>query len=478
MFPAASTATNLTWVITPSIGTTSTTTTAGFQVTFTVAGTYSISLSSTDPANGTVTTNAIQVFIVNCGLPARPEHAVWCYQRSVHLDFTTGIALSTPPNSSISNPLSPFSSTSQCDPITGNLHFYTDGIRVWNNSNVLIGNITNANYGSNIKGTISVPNPNNFNANPQTRTNSYYIFTVPAYGQSGNGSLVFGEVAINAGIAGLISSNNTLPAGIFNTNVVEAITAIPHCNGIDTWIIVHEINSSNTISYLLSGSGISLAVQNSSLPFINSNPGPSRHRFTIESAPHGDAMAIFNWANETVYFYSFNNTNGQMTYTSSVVIPQGSANTQLHGSFAPNTGGGSYFYYAVNSSTNSLYQIELPTLNAPIIQNIPFSLGSPLRQLDGSIQLGPDNLIYLSSFTQNNFGDSKMLVIRAPNVSGPGVAGCNPVVNLNNFTIGQRNFFSLPNLADATRNPSLSLDFLAVASICSTYTFSVGACWS
>ncbi|MBK9637033.1 MAG: PKD domain-containing protein [Bacteroidetes bacterium] len=481
LFPASSTATNLIWTITPAAFS-SNTTLSGFQATINTAGMYTISLTSTDPmfgGAGTVT-NTINVFVVNCGLPLRPEHAVWCYQNNVRLDFSSGLPVSTLPNSAIiGGNTNEFSSTSQSDAVTGNLLFYTNGLSVWNNNNALIGNISTALYGSPIKGTISVPNPNNFNFDLQTRTNSYFIFTVPAYGQSGNGSLVFGEVEINAGMATLISSNNTIPAGIFSTNVVEAITAVPHCNGRDTWIIVHEINSSNTISYLLTGNGISLAVQNNSAPFQNTNPSSVGSRFSIESAPSGDAIAIYNCADEIVYFYSFDNSDGTMQFQSSVQVPQGAGVNTLQGSFAPFITGGSYFYYAVGAATNTMYQIELPTLAAPNpIQNIPITLGSPQRRLTGSIQLGPDNYIYLSAFNIPNPPDSRMLVIRAPNIAGPGTTGCDPQLSNLSFSTGQRNRFSLPNLLDAERSTSLPFIFSAAATSCSTYNFNVNPCWS
>ena len=123
--------------------------------------------------------------------------------------------------------------------------FYTDGITVWNSNHVAMPNGTGLNGGiSSTQSALIVPQP-------QT-PNIYYVFTT-AEAQGAQGvcySIV--DMTLQGGLGDVTTKNVQL-----YTPSAEKVCATKHNNGIDYWILSHELGTNNFVAYLLTSAGVS-----------------------------------------------------------------------------------------------------------------------------------------------------------------------------------------------------------------------------
>ncbi|HEY6162416.1 MAG TPA: PKD domain-containing protein, partial [Bacteroidia bacterium] len=219
-----------------------------------------------------------------------------------------------------------------CDQ-NGAILFYTDGITVWNAAGVAcptqLNGSPNTPGGSAAQGVVIVPMvPQNIHT-----VNLFYIFTV---------SDANSATPLNNGLTYYIYSatTNSIISGpsqpTFNSYTTEGLTAIPHCNGQDYWIIVKPVINPTNISpantffpnnpfsasdnsiyaYLLDASGLSnTPVISNFLPgqgFYPTTTGNSYNWIsTMKSSPDRSLFAIGERAANTgtggfMNFFSFN----------------------------------------------------------------------------------------------------------------------------------------------------------------------------
>ena len=121
----------------------------------------------------------------------------------------------------------------------GNLLFYTDGITVYDKLHNVMTN------GTSLMGNNTSTQSALIIQKPGCKT-EYYVFTVY---YEGNGGLNYSIVDLekNGGL-GEVTVKNIL---LFDT-VAEKLTAVRHNNGIDIWIIGHQYNTNEYLSFLLS----------------------------------------------------------------------------------------------------------------------------------------------------------------------------------------------------------------------------------
>ncbi len=136
------------------------------------------------------------------------------------------------------------------DPATANLLFYTDGVRVYDASHVVMSNGTGLNGQANANQPVAIaPMPG--------QPNRYFIFTNTANFTTGGSismSIVdlnqFGNAVFPAPALGVVeAAKNVAVPGLANRS--EGMMIIPHDNETDFWLITHENNSQNYAATLI-----------------------------------------------------------------------------------------------------------------------------------------------------------------------------------------------------------------------------------
>jgi len=335
----------------------------------------------------------IILFVFSFSLTAQKEANYWFFGEFAGLDFSNGS-----PVAITNGALSTMEGCSSISSPTGTLQFYTDGIKVWNRNNQQMPN----GYGllgdpSSTQSGIIVPKPGS--------TNLYYIFTVDDVGNGNGGTNGLNYTLVDMTLDGFKGDVVTTQKNVLLTKpLCEKVTAVGHSNGIDIWVISHKWGTDSFYSYLVTEGGVTQdPIISSSGTVISGEDNNAKGYMKV--SPDGEKLAKANAGLKTVEIFDFDNTtgvvsNGFLDYIT-VTDPYGIE-------FSPNS---SRLY--VNSwyvGANVLYQynLEAGTPQSIIDSRVQITTGT-----EGSLQLGPDNRIYVA---QNQ--SSYLSVINAPNELG------------------------------------------------------------
>lgn len=177
----------------------------------------------------------------------------------------------------------------------GNVLFYTDGITVWNNNNLIMPNGTglSGNYSSS-QAALIVPKPGS--------TDQYYIFSLTAH--IGSNELRYSIVDMTlAGGLGDLSIKNVLVAD----SMTEKQIAVRHNNGIDYWLITHKRLSNEFQCYLINASGVAVNP-------VRSNIGLTISDFQsvgcMKATRSGNNIASAYWNGGQFEVYDFDKSTG------------------------------------------------------------------------------------------------------------------------------------------------------------------------
>lgn len=406
---------------------------------------YTVSLT----ING-ISTSSINFFVTDCNQIQNTE-SNWYFSKANMFNFSNGSPVKTTiPVSNICG-----EATSIQNDSNGNLLFYTNGIKIWNNNHNIINN-TNLLLGdeSSLKGVSIVPNPAN--------SNQYYIFTKAKQGEL-NGfrysivNLNGSNITINTinqpiSVLGYNSGNN----GALISN--ESIGVSQHCNGY--WIFTTAFKDSNEylLVFNLTLNGLTLSNQfliGSLLPgsnFVN-------YQNSIEVSPNGNFICLSRNRNVKKNLFTFNKHNGIITNNIELFnLDHSSYDSQ----FSPDSsviyftdGYGKIYYYNINSSASKFI----------ILNNL---------QSIGGMQLGPDNKIYISKVNRNTLS-----AINTPNdlSLNENIESCNYTEFAGPFLDTSLNR-GLPNIIDAKISSSFNNTISSYPQNCLTYQFFPNACGS
>lgn len=336
------------------------------------------------------------------------EGNIWYFGIYAGIDFNSGHAV--PLTNSALNTSEGCSV--MCDS-TGNLLFYTDGITVYNrnhgtmwNGTDLLGNSTSS------QSAIIVKDPGN--------SSRYYIFTI---GPWGSGVLAYTAVDmdLNSGLGDIDTGTKNI---ILQDSVSEKLTAIPHSNGTDYWIITQAHGTSKYYSYLLSSSGVnSNAIISSPGGIVQTGGGLGYLK--ANHTGNKIASAIMNCS--TVEVYDFDNSSGIL----SNAITLSSCPSAYGVEFSPND---QILYYSTQADM-SIYQVDMITLSPQNISGA-INLIKTFNKAPGAIQLANDGKIYIAKFMSEY-----LAVINNPNSWG---TSCN-VETDGFFLSGRLSRLGLPN---------------------------------
>lgn len=375
------------------------------------------------------------------------EFAKWYFGKYTGLDFMTN-----PPSVINHSTLNTFEGSASMADGAGNLLFYTDGITIWNKQQAVMANGTGLmGNSSTVQSALIVKQPGN--------SNIYYVFTLDL--QGGPNGLRYSLVDMNlaAGMGSVTTKNATI-----TSPCTEQLNATRHCNGVDMWIVTHELLTNNFRSYLLSGSGLN------PIPVI-SGVGPAPPTFTpnnslfgqgtIKLSPNGKKLALTfvnGSSNCELAVFDFDKITGLVSNYLSLYT--GTVN-YWGCEFSPD--GTKLYSSSIQGSSSAIYQWDLCAGSDALVFASKTNVGTPPTGI-GQLQLAPNGKIYLV-----NWGTQMLSAINQPNLTGP---ACNYVPLAQSVATGTNgsglpNFFggafkNLPNFT-YTLNPLIS---------CATATFS------
>jgi PKD repeat protein len=321
---------------------------------------------------------------------AQKDYNIWYFGTFAGLDFNSGVPV--PIGNGQLNTAEGTSSV--CDPITGALLFYTDGVTVWNRNHTVMANGTGLlGNSSSTQSALIVPMPGN--------PGRYYIFTNAAFEAGGyanvgtNYSTV--EMSQSGGLGSVVQKNVALL-----TPSTEKIAAILTCSG-SYWIVLHRYGTNDFLAYLLNSTGISATPVVSSVgPAINTMPGVLGY---MMPSPEGRHLAMTTFSQKETVLFDFDQLTGVVSN------PQTFNTTDIgYGlCFSPD---GSKLYMAAHSPSLVL-QYDISSNNLATIIASRTVLQNTATEQPGGIQIGPDRQLYMGRFLSPWFA-----VIRNPNLAG------------------------------------------------------------
>jgi WD40 repeat protein len=346
---------------------------------------------------------------------SKVQTGVWYFGRNAGIDFRSG----TPAPLTDGMVYTEEGTSSICDP-QGNLLFYTNGVKVWNQQHKLMPNGQRlTGHSSSTQSALIVPRP----ANPSL----YYIFTVDL--QAGANGLRYSVVDMQkeAGLGDLILKNELL-----FTPVTEKLTAIPHRNGQDIWVIAHRWNSNAYQAFLVTANGVTGMPVTSHVGSVHGGPGRNAIGY-LKPSPDGSRLAAAIWK-ETHKFelFDFNNATGALSnpitldgYEEAYGVEFSPDGSKLYGG-KNGTGGGKA----------EIFQFNLRAGSPQAIAQSATLVGASSSRKVGALLLAPDGKIYVARDKNAYLG-----VIQDPNASGE---ACN-YVDEGFHLAGKKSELGLPN---------------------------------
>ncbi|MBX3163152.1 MAG: T9SS type A sorting domain-containing protein [Bacteroidetes bacterium] len=375
------------------------------------------------------------VAFVYCG-QAQNENTKWYFGLHVGLDFMTN-----PPSIINNSAMHAGEGCSSIADTAGNTLFYTNGITVWNKQNNVMAN------GAGLLGDLSSTQSALIIKLPYS-ANLYYIFTAAAWGGTTGISYSIVDMNLAAGMGSVTVKN----APLFKNYCTEQLTAVKHANGVDFWIMTHELVTNNFRAYLFSAVGISTVA-------VVSSAGTPHNQYvgSMKCSPSGQKLASV-LMNYLVELYDFDNSTGIVSNP-----------LRLEGSgygceFSPD---GTKFYCTQwdgdNNHNSTIKQWDLNNLVLPAVYvyNVSVSVILPNYGLTTDIgfralQLAPDNKIYVARRTFQSIG-----VINNPDAAG---AACNfvsagQVISVATPTNSAYSIFGLPSMKVSAPPPLCPYSF-------------------
>ncbi|MBK9183812.1 MAG: hypothetical protein IPM83_11995 [Ignavibacteria bacterium] len=298
----------------------------------------------------------------------------------------------------------------------GRLMFYSDGTRVWTrthqtmpNGSALSGDPSSTQSG------IVIPWP--------TRPSQYFIFTVDAlenlYARGLNYSVV--NMASNGGLGDVTTRNQSLQSG-----TAEKLTAVRHANGVDVWLIAHDIGNNQFLVYLITRNGV--------------NPVPLRQAVGpavmtgdigyLKATSIGTRLAMATTVPPQLNMFRFDRSTGVIS------APTRISNQLAYGvEFSPN----GQLLYSTSYTDAAIYQYDLSLPDANVATS-RMSIGRTGAITNGALQIAPNGKIYVA----HEFSDI-ISEIAQPNIRGNGCQYRDRVIDLG----GRQSRLGLPNMFPA-----------------------------
>jgi WD40 repeat protein len=354
--------------------------------------------------------------LIGLGLHSQPgPNSNWYFGANAGITFNSGS-----PVALTNGALATTEGVAAISDNSGNLLFYTNGITVWNRNHVIMTNGTMLlGNQSSTQSAIIVPIPGS--------TSRYFIFTSDADATVGTGNGIrYSEVDMTlSGGLGAITLNKNI---LLHAPSCEKLVAVLDCNNIDVWVISHDWNSNGFRCWKVTAGGITTFAWSLAGVIVS---GISQGSYgQLKASPDGTKLlaCYYGFAGNglnRVELYDFNTVTGAVTNAMNISTEVGVYGCE----FSPN---GDVIYAATNGGMLIQWNISSGVLGTIQASRTVISNAGPFM---GSLQLGPDNKIYVA---RNN---TSLSVINNPNIPGIGCGYSNLSISL----AGRNSRMGLPN---------------------------------
>ncbi len=359
------------------------------------------------------------LFEFSPSLWAQKHGNVWYFGKNAGLDFSNGS-----PQVLFDGAIDNFEGVASISDYSGNLLFYTDGMTIYDRTHQPMVNGTGLNgHPSSTQSGVIVPLPNN-----DTR---YIVFTVD-YAYS-DGDLYYSVVDMNqAGGNGAVVTKNVF----LQSNSTEKISAVRHSNQIDVWVVIHERESNEFKSYLVTSSGVSSTVKSSFAGQIITNGVQGCLKFSTD----GRYLGMATYHERRVEVFNFNPGTGDVSFHSVFSFPDATYGVEFSAD--------SHFLYAsVSYDLKQIYQINLGLKTRTLIASTGMA--------PGCMQMGPDGKIYVARYNRPDVVSRYLGVINNPNEEG---ATCNYVDESLYLGATRGSLMGLPTFIQSYFVPTITLN--------------------
>ena len=287
----------------------------------------------------------------------------WYFGQKAGVFFNNGTTLTAFTGSKMSTP----EGCATDESASGKVTFYTNGEKIWNGAKVVVNGL----YGSMNSCQSSL-------FYRPKKADTILLFTTDDY--NGTHGLCYNIFKTSKGGPILQNKNISLLG-----SATERMTLTNHCDEKSMWLVTHQWNSDAFYSYLIDEKGIIA-------PPVICNKGSVHNgnklnaKGCMKISMDGSKLALAKMADGVVEVFHFNNITGEL---SDPILITGLANA--YGiEFSPS---GNVLY--VSTASGQLVQYSLLTWNANAIVSSKYVINTQ-AQLYGSLQLGPDYMVYLA----------------------------------------------------------------------------------
>jgi len=342
----------------------------------------------------------IFIFGINLLYAQNNNSNIWYFGDYAGIDFNV-----SPPEALTDGQLSTWEGCASICDRSGKLLFYTDGSNVYDSTHNVMPNGSGlmGNYSSS-QSAIIVPKPDSLNNNML-----YYLFTTDSWENELENGLRYNviDMSLNNGLGDITSKKNVLVV----PKVGEKLAAIHHANGLDVWIVVHQWGNNNYLAYKLTSQGLEMTPVVSSIG-IDYTGEYNREAGQLHFSENGTFAASSSNYIHRLEIYHFDTETGVF---SDLISFQGYDDfRRVWGvEFSRNE----KFLYFSRRPPDILCQLDLQNWDSLSIissfKAIASTNGSPNDYDAGTLQMGPDDKIYLTRYDK-----SYLSVVENPEVAG------------------------------------------------------------
>lgn len=325
------------------------------------------------------------------------ETTKWYFGDFAALDFMTN-----PPTSLNNSAMTAGEGSASMADAAGNLLFYTNFGTIYNSQHVPMANGTAliGNFSS-TQAALIVKQPGS--------TSLYYVFMQSGLGMGAYEGFHYSivDMSLAAGMGSVTVKNVPLYVDLI-WGMTEKLCGVRHCNGVDVWIITHDMASNNFRTFLLTSAGINPTPVISA---VGASPGTAFCNNCwagdMKVSPNGRKVGIVH-TSLALQLLDFDPATGMLSNPFSLMTN----GTNYSCEFSPD---GSKFYHAIGQG--SILQWDLCAGSNAAILASQYTITNAAQGLNGALQTGPDGKIYVA--VQVGFFQSLSLgVINNPNLSG------------------------------------------------------------
>lgn len=284
------------------------------------------------------------------------------------------------------------------DKNTGELLFYTNSEWVMNKVHDTIPNSNLITNGNTITQVLILEKPGS--------SSIYYIITSEVQGFSGQHLRFHAiDMTMNGGMGGVLFKDSML----YNSPSTEKITAIKHSNGTDYWILAHEYNTNQYLSFRVSAAGINTNPVISAIGKVHGDPSYASAVGELKASPNGQKIASVTLALPNIELFDFNKTTGVLSnlITIPAIAGYDGLNNPISNLYGLSFSKNSNMLYATqwlsSDSLSKIIQLNVSSNDSTQISNSKKTIFSTSEKNLYSLKLAPNEKIYVAQNSTKNF---------------------------------------------------------------------------